>query len=744
MSMIAPADAATAEGVAPPKPRMTLRVGIVGHRPDRLGEHAGIEEQIGAVLMALKAGLIEIKPGLHCFADAPPEIRIVTGIAHGVDRMAARQAKACKAGEPATGPQVAWRLELISPAPIGVAAAYAWADARPASIDAYAEEWAELGRSADTLTALPCIWRRVAAGSNDLSDLPPGFADRAPFDDLKSTIIPAGCTLSYVEAAEFQLRQIDLLVAVWDGQAGAGPGGTFDIIDRGHAVGMPVIVLKLDELGLGPRFLRSRVHPEDEQDIAGWNMGGARFLLEQASALDDRMATYLNPLFEPPGSGCDEDGDGHGENGHGDDGHGGGGGHGGSNPLALTDYLEERLTGATSPATFTLFTEALSGQGSGVLRRTAGGFGRRLAHLPALFGAAIAAKTDRARQDRVHRLIKPKSDTSSHWAEADWNAFIDGHPDEGDQGNRLKHILLTRFITADRLAVDYADRYRASVILSYLFAGAAASLAILGLGIASGSTPVKILLLISELILISWIIALVRNSRRDRHHAKLVDYRALAESLRHMLFLSGIGEFPAPAKLKRPASTWVNWYLMMTAREIGLPSAKLDAAYQASLIKSVSSFEITSQIEYHTKRAAQLRTVNHELHGWGNWLFGLSFVAVAIGLIAILVKEMGLVEIDKADLKSVLMLTGTVAAIFPVIGAALTGIRFALDLETKQERHQEMAAVLKELRKQAPSLEARQRWSGTRDFLRDLEELLTRDIERFHSSYARRAITLPA
>jgi hypothetical protein len=146
MSMIAPADAATAEGVAPSKPRMTLRVGIVGHRPARLGDSAGIEDQIGAVLMALKAGLIEIKPGLHCFADAPPEIRIVTGIAHGVDRMAVRQAKACKAGEPATEPQVAWRLELISPAPIGVAAAYAWADARPASPPS-AAPWPSAARS---------------------------------------------------------------------------------------------------------------------------------------------------------------------------------------------------------------------------------------------------------------------------------------------------------------------------------------------------------------------------------------------------------------------------------------------------------------------------------------------------------------------------------------------------------------------------------------------------------------------
>lgn len=638
--------------------------------------------------------------------------------------MAARQAKLCK---DTTGSDAVWRLELISPAPIGVAAAYAWADAQPGSLDAYAAEWTALVGQADTVTALPSIWRRDVEGKHGLGGLPAGFTDAAPFTELRTTKIPDGCTLSYVEAAEFQLRQIDLLVAVWDGKPGAGPGGTFDIIDRAHAVGMPVVVLNLDELAHGPRFVQSRQRPADEPDIAGWNTASVSIALEPASAVDDRVATYIRPLFDSP-SGC------------GDDGHG----HGGSGALTLEDFLDERLTANTSPESFKLFTDAFSGKGVAVVLPAVSGLALRLRHLGALIGAGIAGHTLRAQQDRVHRLIKPKGEAQAHWAKADWENFINGHPDEGDQGNRLKRILLERFITADRLAVDYADRYRASVILSYLFAGAAASMAVIGLAFAGENTAVKALLLSIELVLIVWIMALVRNSRRDQHHAKLVDYRALAESLRHMLFLAGIGEFPAPAKLARPAATWVNWYLMMTAREIGLPSATLDAGYQASLIKSVAAFEIDSQIKYHTKKAALLHTVNHSLHTTGNWLFGLSLTAVLLGLIAIAVKELGLVAMDEADLKYPLKALGAVAAIFPVIGAALTGIRFALDLETKEERHQEMAAVLTELRTQADEAEIRQRWSITRAFLSDLEDAVTRDIERFHSSYARRAITLPA
>jgi hypothetical protein len=728
MSMIAPVDAATAEGMAPSKPRMTLRVGIVGHRPDRLGEHVGIEEQIGAVLMALKAGLIEIKPGLHCFADAPPEIRIVTGIAHGVDRMAARQAKACKAGEPATGPQVAWRLELISPAPIGVAAAYAWADAMAPNMVDYAREWTMFTQDADTITELPCIWRRHNSGRDGgIPSLPADFAAHPPFTMFNAADIPPGFTLSYVEAAEFQLRQIDLLMAVWDGHQSDGPGGTFDIADRAHAAGMPVIMIKIDAKATPavqpPRFVQARI-AASALDIAGWHPEADGFAPEENLAIDQiTLQAHLLPLFQPPKPPKPPKDD------H---------GHGGPGNITLDDFLAERLTANETPASFKLFTNMFSGKARQSLSRAARGFLVRLWHLPGYIGAARAKETDRARQDRVHRLVK-KAAPEPHWAKEPWDKFIRDKPGKGEQDRRLADILLQRFITADRLAVDYADRYRASVILSYLFAGAAASLAIFGLAFLGDYKQAKLALLGIEFVLIAWIMAMVGNGRRDRQHAKLVDYRALAESLRHILCLAGIGEYPATARMNRPSARWVNWYLLMTAREIGLPSDQLGEDYRRKLIDAVMTFEIMKQIGYHQDKAAELHQINHRLHWLGDRMFHLSLWAVTAGAVAVSLYLMGV-----PLAKHALPVTGFVAAAFPAIGAAFTGIRFALDLETKEERHNEMAAMLKALEKQGKQPATWQRWSNTRDFLRDLEELLTRDIERFHSSYAGKAITLPA
>jgi hypothetical protein len=90
-----------------------------------------------------------------------------------------------------------------------------------------------------------------------------------------------------------------------------------------------------------------------------------------------------------------------------------------------------------------------------------------------------------------------------------------------------------------------------------------------------------------------------------------------------------------------------------------------------------------------------------------------------------------------------LKLAGCAAAILPVVGAALTGIRYALDLETKAERHEGMASRLWALNLKFGQAKTEPRWSTTWDALSTLEELLVRDVDQFQSNYARRALTVP-
>ena len=91
----------------PPKPRLTLRVGIVGHRPDKLGPATGrIEGQLEKVFAAIeKAAKALLRANKDCYASDPPAIRLVSGFAEGADRLAVG---ACPGD---------WEVEAILPFP---------------------------------------------------------------------------------------------------------------------------------------------------------------------------------------------------------------------------------------------------------------------------------------------------------------------------------------------------------------------------------------------------------------------------------------------------------------------------------------------------------------------------------------------------------------------------------------------------------------------------------------------------
>jgi hypothetical protein len=76
----------------PPKPRLTVRVGVTGHRPNKL-DHAAVarvERQLPLVFQAIEDAASRIlRENAAFLADELPAIRLVCGFAEGVDQMAA-------------------------------------------------------------------------------------------------------------------------------------------------------------------------------------------------------------------------------------------------------------------------------------------------------------------------------------------------------------------------------------------------------------------------------------------------------------------------------------------------------------------------------------------------------------------------------------------------------------------------------------------------------------------------------
>src|SRR5688500_13263734 len=77
---------------SPPRARVALRVGVTGHRPNKLqsADKQLLCSQIHTALLFLKEITIELHRGAGAFyLPAPPVLRIISALAEGSDRFVA-------------------------------------------------------------------------------------------------------------------------------------------------------------------------------------------------------------------------------------------------------------------------------------------------------------------------------------------------------------------------------------------------------------------------------------------------------------------------------------------------------------------------------------------------------------------------------------------------------------------------------------------------------------------------------
>ena len=148
-------------------------------------------------------------------------------------------------------------------------------------------------------------------------------------------------------------------------------------------------------------------------------------------------------------------------------------------------------------------------------------------------------------------------------------------------------MLLPRFVWADTLAVHYSHFYRSAYVLAYLLSAAAVFVALVGVTVRHTEDP-QVMLMLFELLAIGFIMTIVWLGHRWHWHERWLEYRALAERLRHGRFLAFVSEFgriheaaPRPGMREMP---WMLWYVRATMREIGLPTALLGSTYQWRLL----------------------------------------------------------------------------------------------------------------------------------------------------------------
>ncbi|MBA3512246.1 hypothetical protein [Sphingomonas sp.] len=187
-------------GQHPPRVPFTLCVGVTGHRLDALPPEY-LERLPGLVREALGqlvhcAGTVRAEAD-DCFAPDPTRLLFVSPLAHGADQIAAEVAL-----------ELGFSLHAVLP--------FTLHDYRRDLINGGAEErFDELVAMADTVLELP------------------GTREQA--------------MEAYVMAGRATVAHCDVLIAVWDGLAARGRGGTAEVVQLAITRGTPVVHIAVDE-----------------------------------------------------------------------------------------------------------------------------------------------------------------------------------------------------------------------------------------------------------------------------------------------------------------------------------------------------------------------------------------------------------------------------------------------------------------------------------------------------------------
>lgn len=189
-------------GVSPPRPRIALNVGITGHRASvlspELAEHASpILERVFSQLRGATEQLRRENADL--FSDEEPLLRLHTPLATGADQVAADVAQ-----------RTGFKVRALLP----FAADEYSADFRKGP------ELREFTQQLET--------------AHEIFALPSSRED---------------ANAAYVQVGKAVVAASDILVAVWDGGDGNGPGGTAHVVDLALTSSVPVIHVPIDRQG---------------------------------------------------------------------------------------------------------------------------------------------------------------------------------------------------------------------------------------------------------------------------------------------------------------------------------------------------------------------------------------------------------------------------------------------------------------------------------------------------------------
>jgi hypothetical protein len=536
---------------SPPRPDIAFRVGIVGHRPNRLPEDAQTLEALKELMRSLLA-LIQTEVSAFAQRDgatgapayaaaAAPILRAVSPLAEGTDRMFAEAA-------------IDLGFELLCPMP------FHQQEFEKDFLPPNALEDGSLDRFRGLLTQA-----QRARGLVTFE-----------LDGQRSSSGAA-----YAMAGRVVLNQSDFLIVVWDRGGAAGGGGTVQTLREAIYFNVPVIWID----PFRPSEWRIL---QTEEDIADIETDGPKPPEPLPVSTDARLPDIARikaiveselSLPRPLANGLHV------------------------TKLSAAEYFSERRPRWNLWFWWKIFRDLASGGGLRMPKIAVPDFER-------------AVREDWPIQESASPAPAPPS------ALEDW----------------LNRRLRLHYAWADKLADWYADHYRSAYLAIYILS----ALAVLAAVTLHHSVWGAVL----EFILVGTIVVLFFWGSRKHWHERWMEYRLLAELIRHLRILIPLGggrPLPRAAALtiyESLAQTWMYWDMRAVARATGIPPAKITSTYLLDYVRYMAKIVGThksGQLYFHELTKKRSESITLLLESIAHDLFILSFCFVVVHLLAHLV-----------------------------------------------------------------------------------------------------------
>ncbi|MFN7307349.1 MAG: hypothetical protein ACK5TQ_12345 [Acetobacteraceae bacterium] len=592
----------------PLRPRIAFRLGITGTRNLPEAARAQLRPRIEALFDIIATAAQGARSDTSIYdTTAPPRLRLITPLAEGADRLVAEVARA-----------KGWQIEVVL----------------PFAVTTYLEDFA--APATPGVTADACI-----AEFNDL------LAAAAQVTTLDGDGSPDYRTRSYEAAGRMVVRNCDLLIAIWDGEAGVGRrGGTAEIIRFAARFGPPIWWLHPTEdrppcVLLETPDLRRRAPSPVVANCEDW------------------LDAYLRELFTPPAPPSDH-------------------------PHGLLDRFAQMWRKIRKLGPFdglrTLFDQAppktggLAGWYAGLHGGFLGFFRKgwdseaRLHAAPGVLAAEATPEWLRSARDFPDQEGAP----AEHWRSA--------------------------YETPDAYSNAYAGRYRSGYLMVSILIALALAFAVLGLVLPKpGKTAVTGLELVSLLLLLG---VVLRNTLQHWHQRWLL-YRLVAELCRKQAHLAALGwslplyRVDGVAAAAGARRGWVGWYFNALARAAPLVCGVIDPPRLETIRHALRIGLLMGQVCYHGRNQPRSARAAARLGRWGEKLFVITVIVVAVKLLLLGMKW----------LPELTLVLGLLAALLPVISAGFFVLRAYAELNLVADQSATMLYALAEAAEALDSLD---------------------------------------